>query len=87
MEKTFTVTNEDGFHARPATALVNTAKKFNADVSLAYNGKTVSMKSFLGVVKLGIQKGAVITFIAEGEQAAEAIEGLSETMTKEGLGE
>ncbi|MFD2612328.1 phosphocarrier protein HPr [Paenibacillus gansuensis] len=86
MEKTFTVTNEDGFHARPATALVNTAKKYNADVQLEYNGKTVSLKSFLAVVKLGIQQGAVIKFTAEGEQAAEALEGIAETMTKEGLG-
>lgn len=28
MQQTFTIIDEDGIHARPATALVNTAVKF-----------------------------------------------------------
>ena len=42
-EKTFTVTAETGIHARPATVLVQAASKFDADVNLEYNGKTVNL--------------------------------------------
>ncbi len=30
MEKIFTITDETGLHARPATVLVNTASKYSA---------------------------------------------------------
>ena len=34
MQKTFKIMDEDGIHARPATALVNTANKFKGAESL-----------------------------------------------------
>lgn len=40
MQQTFRITDEDGIHARPATALVNTANKFKGAESFAEaNGK------------------------------------------------
>jgi phosphocarrier protein HPr len=33
VEKTFKVTSETGIHARPATVLVQSANKYNADVN------------------------------------------------------
>ena len=35
MQKTFRIIDEDGIHARPATALVNTANKFKDTESYA----------------------------------------------------
>ncbi|MFD7523309.1 MULTISPECIES: phosphocarrier protein HPr [Paenibacillus] len=87
MQKTFKVTSDTGIHARPATALVNTSNKFKADVFAESKGKKVTMKSILGVLSLGLEENDVITFSAEGEDAAEAIAALEEIMTKEGLGE
>lgn len=84
-EKVFTVTSESGIHARPATILVQTASKFNSDIHLEYNGKTVNLKSIMGVMSLGIPKGAQIKITAEGEDAAEAMAALTETLSKEGL--
>jgi phosphocarrier protein HPr len=87
MEKTFTVTSDSGIHARPATTLVQTASKFDADIDLEYNGKTVNLKSIMGVMSLGIPKGAQIKVTANGSDENEAMAAIEETMKKEGLGE
>jgi phosphocarrier protein HPr len=87
MEKVFKVTADSGIHARPATLLVQTASKFNSDIHLAYNGKTVNLKSIMGVMSLGVPKGAEIKITAEGADAAEAVAALTETLAKEGLAE
>ncbi|UOK59352.1 phosphocarrier protein HPr [Bacillus sp. OVS6] len=81
-EKTFKVTAESGIHARPATVLVQTASKFDADVNLAYNGKTVNLKSIMGVMSLGIAKDSEITISAAGSDENDAIAALEETMKK-----
>lgn len=84
-EKVFKVISESGIHARPATILVQTASKFNSDLNLEYNGKTVNLKSIMGVMSLGIPKGAQIKITTEGADAADAIAALTETLNKEGL--
>ena len=52
-EKIYTITEESGLHARPATILVNTVNKFASDVSAEYENKTVNLKSVMGVLSLG----------------------------------
>lgn len=57
MQQTFRITDEDGIHARPATALVNTANKFKGAESFAEaKGKKVTLKSILGVLSLVLKK-------------------------------
>lgn len=88
MERNFRITDEDGIHARPATALVNTANKFKEVESFAEaNGKRVTLKSILGVLSLGLEKGDSITLSSVGENAEEALQALTDVMVKEGLGE
>ncbi|ANB59146.1 phosphocarrier protein HPr [Anoxybacillus sp. B7M1] len=84
-EKVFKVTAESGIHARPATLLVQAASKFNSDINLEYNGKTVNLKSIMGVMSLGVPQGAQIKITAEGSDAAEALAALTDTLAKEGL--
>lgn len=85
MEKTFTVIADSGIHARPATQLVNTASKFQSDINLEYNGKNVNLKSIMGVLSLGIAKDSTIKITAEGADAEEALNTLSDMLTSEGL--
>ncbi|WP_046234554.1 HPr family phosphocarrier protein [Paenibacillus algorifonticola] len=88
MQQNFKITDEDGIHARPATALVNTASKFIGAESFAEaNGKKVTLKSILGVLSLGLAQGDIISIIVEGEGAAEALQALTDVMVNEGLGE
>lgn len=83
---TFKVTNEDGIHARPATALVNTANKYKSQAFAEAKGKKVTMKSILGVLSFGLETNDTITFIAEGEDESALIAAFEEIFTKEGLG-
>lgn len=84
-EKSFTVIDRAGIHARPATILVSTTAKFKSDVKLAYKEKQVNLKSIMGVMSLGIPNGAEIKIIADGEDAEETMQKLEEVMKKEGL--
>lgn len=86
-EKTFTITSDSGLHARPATSLVNKAGQFQSEISLTYNGKTVNLKSIMGVMSLGVPKGSAITVTAEGNDDDEAIKGIEDVLKSEGLGE
>lgn len=86
-ERTFTVTNETGIHARPASALVQTATKFSSDIKMEVNQKSINLKSIMSVMSLAAQKGAVVKITAEGSDADEALAAIAETMQKEGLGE
>lgn len=88
MEKReFHIIAETGIHARPATLLVQAASKFNSDINLEYNGKSVNLKSIMGVMSLGVGQGADVTITADGDDAKEAIESIADTMKKEGLAE
>ncbi len=88
MEKQeFNITAATGIHARPATMLVQTAGKYSSDITLEYNGKSVNLKSIMGVMSLGVGQGADVTITAEGDDEVEAMEGIRATMKSEGLGE
>ncbi|RSK26821.1 phosphocarrier protein HPr [Bacillus sp. HMF5848] len=86
-EKTFTITNDTGLHARPATLLVQAAGRYDSEIQLEYNGRSVNLKSIMGVMSLGIPKGATITIKVEGNDEQEALDGLTEAIKKENLGE
>ncbi|SDC24997.1 phosphocarrier protein HPr [Shouchella lonarensis] len=85
-EKTFHITSETGIHARPATQLVNKAGQYASELTLSYKGKTVNLKSIMGVMSLGVGKGADVTIKAEGSDAEEALAAI-EKVIQEGLGE
>ncbi|CQR58967.1 phosphocarrier protein HPr [Paenibacillus riograndensis] len=87
VKKTFTVTDELGIHTRPASILVQAASKYNTEVNIEYNGRTVNLKSIVGVMSLGVPQGAQIQIAAAGSDADKAIEGIEEALKKEGLGE
>ncbi|MDH4423593.1 MULTISPECIES: phosphocarrier protein HPr [Bacillus] len=86
-EKTFKIVEKLGIHARPATRLVNKVGQYGAEITLQYNGKSVNLKSIMGVMSLGIPSGAEVTIVAEGNDAKEALEALEELMKSEGIGE
>ena len=88
MEKRdFHIVAETGIHARPATLLVQSASKFNSDINLEYKGKSVNLKSIMGVMSLGVGQGADVTISAEGTDEADAINAIVDTMKKEGITE
>ncbi len=86
MEKKFTIVSEYGIHARPATKLVNVAMSFQADIELSAMGKTINLKSIMGLMSLGIYKGEEITLNVSGIDEDEAMEALTDFIITEGMG-
>ncbi|PTL38709.1 phosphocarrier protein HPr [Alkalicoccus saliphilus] len=85
-EKTYNITAETGIHARPATQLVNKAGQYESEITLNYKGKSVNLKSIMGVMSLGVGQGSEVSIKAEGPDEEEAISALDEVM-KQGLAE
>ncbi|MCP1124643.1 phosphocarrier protein HPr [Bacillus sp. 3103sda1] len=86
-EKTFKIIEKFGIHARPAAQLVNKVGQYEAEIVLQYNGKSVNLKSIMGVMSLGVPSGAEVTIVAEGNDAKEALEALEELIKNEGIGQ
>lgn len=88
-EGVFVLINEHGLHARPSAVLVNEVKKYNASVAvqnLDRNTQLVSAKSLMKIVALGAVKGHRLRFVATGEEAQRAIDGIGAIIAA-GLGE
>ncbi|NSL52411.1 phosphocarrier protein HPr [Calidifontibacillus erzurumensis] len=85
--KNFTITSDSGLHARPSTALVSAVMPFKSDIMLEYKGKQVNLKSIMGVMSLGVPKGATVTITANGDDEEQAIAKVGEVMKSEGLAE
>ncbi|MFX3624846.1 MAG: phosphocarrier protein HPr [Ectobacillus sp.] len=73
VEKVFTVIDETGIHTRPATILVSEASKFSSEITLEYRGKQTSLKSIIGLMVLGIPKGANVKISVEGPDEKTAL--------------
>lgn len=74
MEKIVTILNEEGLHARPAGILVKAASAFESNIEI----NSVNAKSIMSVMSLGLTKDAEVTLKAEGTDAEEALNALSE---------
>ena len=89
LDASFVIKNEHGLHARPSAVLVNEVKKYQAKIevqNLDKNSPLVSAKSLMKIVALGATKGTTLRFVATGEDAQAAIDGIGAAINA-GLGE
>ena len=70
------ITNAIGLHARPATFFVQKANCYRSAIKVEKDDRSVSAKSLLGVLSLGIAKGMTIILCADGPDENDALEGL-----------
>jgi phosphocarrier protein len=75
-EFSYTITDPEGIHARPAGLFVKAAAAFPCAVTIAKDGKEADAKRILGVMGLGVKQGQEITVKTDGDQEDEAIESL-----------
>lgn len=87
MERTVTVVPEAGLHARPASKLVQTANGFDADVSIGRvedgDDGLVRADSMLSVSGLNVAHGESVRVVAEGAEAADALDAICDLLTSE----
>ena len=83
LSRDVTIVNEVGLHARPATFFIQKANTFKSSIWIEKEDRRVNAKSLLGVLSMGIVKGTVVTLIADGEDEADALNGLEKLVLEE----
>lgn len=63
----YEITEPEGLHALPATALIEKLNTLNCDVWASLNGQMIDAKSMFGLMSLGAKYQDVIEFTANGE--------------------
>jgi phosphocarrier protein len=77
-QATLEIKNRLGLHARAAVLLVQTANRFEAEISVAKDGQVVNGRSIMGIMMLAAEQGSSIDVVASGPQAAEALQAIRE---------
>ena len=75
-----------GLHARPAMFFIQKANSYKSSIWIQDGDKRSSAKSLLGVLAMAISGDATITLIADGPDAKEAVESLTQLVSDQ-LGE
>lgn len=65
-EFTFTITDPQGIHARPAGLLVKEAKKYESKITIAKGARTGDVKKIFAVMALGAKQGEEIKITVNG---------------------
>ncbi|AWL12967.1 Phosphocarrier protein HPr [Saliniradius amylolyticus] len=73
IEKTLTIINKLGLHARAATQLAKLTNQFDATVTLYQGDKSANANSVLGLMMLESSQGKEVRVISEGEDAEAAM--------------
>jgi len=86
IEREATIVNQEGLHARPAARIVRLANGFTAEIQLAKDGLEVNGKSIMGVMMLAAECGSSIVIRADGPDAEQAVDAISQLVAG-GFGE
>ena len=85
-EKTVTVRNRAGIHARPAALIAQTANKFSSEITIEKDSTVINAKSLMGVITMaaGYNTELIVKAVGSDEEAAvEAIFSLFENKFEE----
>lgn len=80
IEKRLIIQNKLGLHARPAALFVQTASKYDADVTISKDGVEVNGKSIMGVMMLGAECGSEVILRTEGKDEEELCRALTDLL-------
>jgi len=76
VQKTLTIKNELGLHARAAAMIVRAVEGCRSTVSLERDGTTVDARSLLDILTLACPKDSRIVVRADGDDAREVVESI-----------
>ena len=86
LQKSFTIVNRLGLHARAAAQLVQTANRFNSEVLVEKEDIEVNGKSIMGILLLAAPKGTDIAITVSGDDEIAAMDALT-ALIEDGFGE
>jgi phosphocarrier protein HPr len=76
-ERSVTIANKNGLHARPAAEIVKLASKYKSDIAIVRDDLEVNGKSIMGVMMLAAECGSTLVLRAEGPDAEQALDALA----------
>jgi multiphosphoryl transfer protein len=80
-ERTLTVIDPAGLHARPAARFVQIANRFGSRIVIRHADREADAKSLIALLGLTLRPESVITLVAEGPDAEAALAALTEELT------
>jgi phosphocarrier protein len=81
-ERTVTICNQRGLHARASARFVAEAAKFDAVVQVACDGEAVQADSALELMMFAAGPGTDITISASGPDATTAVDALADLVAR-----
>ena len=84
-ERVVRILNRAGLHARPATRLVELTNRYSASITIEGRDGPIDAKSVMLVLTLAAVEGTDLRFVAEGPDAAEALDAI-EALVRERFG-
>jgi phosphocarrier protein len=74
---------ESGLHNKQATYFVQKANEFDSSIWVEIGERRMNAKSLLGIMSLGIVTGAIVTLIASGPDAEDAVNALESLLQRD----
>lgn len=88
LQKTLTICNIRGLHARASAKFVKCVESHNAKVTVSRDGSSVGGTSIMGLMMLAAAPGCTIDITATGDDAEDVMQALSDLVAdKFGEGE
>lgn len=77
IERSVTIINKLGLHARASSKFVSLASKFHSQIELSRGTKIVNAKSIMGVMMLAAAKDTELSLKIDGNDETQAMEALT----------
>lgn len=78
LDKTVTIGNKLGLHARAAVKFVNLSNRFGSSIKIVKDDDEIDGKSILGILTLAATQGTSIRLLVSGKDEAAALAALVE---------
>ncbi|MBE0713870.1 MAG: HPr family phosphocarrier protein [Candidatus Aminicenantes bacterium] len=78
LDRTVTIRNKLGLHARAAVKFVNLSNRFSSSVKIVKDGDEIDGKSILGILTLAATQGTSIRLLVSGKDEEAAMAALVE---------
>lgn len=75
-QKSLTLINKLGLHARAAMKFIELASRFSCDVKIAANDREIDGKDILHIMAMGLPVGTEITIKTDGPDDKQALKAL-----------
>lgn len=76
-QRTLTIRNQRGLHARAASKFVKLAGQFDADIKVSKDGQDVSGRSIMGLMMLAAGIGTTVDVACQGADAQAAMDAIT----------